>query len=203
MEGSRASITADIELAKICSVLNVSNPVRQATVLLFKRLKKNGGFRGHNIKIVLCALIYITSRISKQYRTYEEISRIGYGGEATPDYVKRISSMVFLICDKLSITLPLTTPSTLIEPRALELKLSQTVINTATDLLNQAIEKKITMGKDPKGIVGAVLYIATKLCGERSTQKQIANTCHVTEVTIRNRYKEIARCLGINMEGII
>lgn len=201
---SRTHITADIELDKLCSALSVTTTVRQATVQLFMKLKKNNNsFRGQSIKNSLCALIYITTRVANQYRTYEEISRMAYGGEATPDRVKQISSTVSYICDKMRINLPVVSSRTLIEPRALELKLSQTVINTATDILDKATKKRITLGKDPKGIVGAVLYIASKLCGENVTQNQIANTCHVTEVTIRNRYKEIARVLSISLEGII
>jgi len=41
-------------------------------------------------------------------------------------------------------------------------------------------------------IAAAATYIASILCGERRTQGEIAKRAQVTEVTIRNRYKEIA-----------
>jgi transcription initiation factor TFIIB len=54
------------------------------------------------------------------------------------------------------------------------------------------------MGKDPMGITAAVLYIACQLKGEEVTQKQIADVAEVTEVTIRNRKKELMKKLDIN-----
>ncbi|EMR75535.1 transcription initiation factor TFIIIB, Brf1 subunit/transcription initiation factor TFIIB [Thermoplasmatales archaeon SCGC AB-540-F20] len=43
------------------------------------------------------------------------------------------------------------------------------------------------------GMAAAALYIATVLCGERITQREIADVAGVTEVTIRNRYKELTK----------
>ena len=37
--------------------------------------------------------------------------------------------------------------------------------------------------------------IASVLTGERKTQREIAEIAQVTEVTIRNRYKELVECL--------
>ncbi|MCK5031262.1 MAG: transcription initiation factor IIB, partial [Thermoplasmatales archaeon] len=41
--------------------------------------------------------------------------------------------------------------------------------------------------------------IASVLCGEQRTQREVAETAGVTEVTIRNRYKELAEKLDINI----
>ncbi|MEM4663149.1 MAG: transcription initiation factor IIB, partial [Candidatus Diapherotrites archaeon] len=35
--------------------------------------------------------------------------------------------------------------------------------------------------------------------GERRTQKEVANVAGVTEVTIRNRYRELKKELGIDV----
>jgi transcription initiation factor TFIIB len=44
-------------------------------------------------------------------------------------------------------------------------------------------------------MAAAVSYIASILAGERKTQREIAEIAQVTEVTIRNRYKELAERL--------
>jgi len=41
-----------------------------------------------------------------------------------------------------------------------------------------------------------VIYIAVMKKGERRTQKEIAQVAGVTEVTVRNRYKEIMKVLN-------
>jgi transcription initiation factor TFIIB len=48
-------------------------------------------------------------------------------------------------------------------------------------------------------MAAAALYIASVLCGERRTQREVADVAGVTEVTIRNRYKELAEKLDIDI----
>ena len=55
------------------------------------------------------------------------------------------------------------------------------------------------MGKGTAGIAAAALNIECLLESERRTQREIAEVAKVTEVTIRNRYKEICEALGIDL----
>ena len=55
-------------------------------------------------------------------------------------------------------------------------------------------------GKGPTGVAAAAIYIASVLVGEKRTQREIADLTGITEVTIRNRQKEIAERLGIDQE---
>ena len=43
------------------------------------------------------------------------------------------------------------------------------------------------------------MYLATTLMDERKTQKEIAETANITEVTIRNRSKELMEKLLITI----
>ncbi len=67
--------------------------------------------------------------------------------------------------------------------------------------MNQAIGMRLTNGRGPAGIAAAVTYIASMLTDERRTQGEIARGAHITEVTIRNRYKELTQRLDF-MVGI-
>ena len=69
--------------------------------------------------------------------------------------------------------------------------------NKTTEILRQAEEKELTSGKAPTGIAAAAIYIATVVCNDRRTQREVADVAGVTEVTIRNRYKELAEKLDI------
>jgi len=59
----------------------------------------------------------------------------------------------------------------------------------------------IPVGPRPlvSSLSAASLYIASVLCGERRTQREIADEAGVTEVTIRNRYKELTKKLDIEI----
>ncbi|MBA4459364.1 MAG: transcription factor IIB, partial [Nitrosopumilaceae archaeon] len=49
----------------------------------------------------------------------------------------------------------------------------------------------ITDGKAPNGIAAAYLYVASVLLGQSILQRDVSTIAGVTEVTIRNRCKEI------------
>lgn len=70
----------------------------------------------------------------------------------------------------------------------------------AIKIIEGAQGKDLTTGKDPKGLAAAALYIVGTLEGERRTQRDISRVSHITEVTIRNRYKEIVRTLNLKLE---
>jgi transcription initiation factor TFIIIB Brf1 subunit/transcription initiation factor TFIIB len=51
----------------------------------------------------------------------------------------------------------------------------------------------------PLDVAAAALYIASVLLGERKTQRDVADIAGVTEVTIRNRYKELTEQLDMGV----
>ena len=50
------------------------------------------------------------------------------------------------------------------------------------------------------GIAAAVTYIASKLTDERRTQSEVAKEAKISEVTIRNRYKELLNEIEIKVK---
>src|SRR5438128_725650 len=81
-----------------------------------------------------------------------------------------------------------------------ELKLTGEVQSRAVEILKDAQDKELTSGRGPTGVAAAAIYIASILCNERRTQREVADVAGVTEVTIRNRYKELTEKLGIKVE---
>lgn len=59
------------------------------------------------------------------------------------------------------------------------------------NLTEEVIDKEITAGKQPNAMVATVLYLSSLRNNERITQKDIATASGVTEVTIRNRFKDL------------
>ena len=76
-------------------------------------------------------------------------------------------------------------------------KLNSDVQNKAIEIINDSIKMEITSGRGPTGIAAAAIYIASVLCGQKTTQRDISEVAGVTEVTIRNRYKEMSRKMDI------
>ena len=79
------------------------------------------------------------------------------------------------------------------------LTLKGEVQSRAVEILRQAAERELTSGRGPTGVAAAAIYISSILGGERRTQREVAEVAGVTEVTIRNRYKELAEKLDIEI----
>jgi transcription initiation factor TFIIB len=92
-----------------------------------------------------------------------------------------------------------TSPRDYISRFCYELKLSLIVQSKTLEIIGCATKHELTSGRGPTGLAAACLYIATVLCGERRTQREVADIAGVTEVTIRNRYKELAKKLDIDI----
>jgi transcription initiation factor TFIIB len=103
------------------------------------------------------------------------------------------------ISRKLKLKLLPTTPQDYISRFCSELKLSNDVQTKTIEILKLAAREELTSGRGPTGLAAAALYIASVLCGERKTQREVAEVAGVTEVTIRNRYKELSSKLDIEI----
>ncbi len=75
-----------------------------------------------------------------------------------------------------------------------ELGTSMAIRNAAIDLLTGCLKKGLpAAGKDPRGLAAAAIYLTGMKAGEKKTQHEIASLLKITEVTLRNRIKEIKR----------
>ena len=78
-----------------------------------------------------------------------------------------------------------------IDKIANKIELSERTIRHARDLMKKVLEQEFSAGKDPMGFAGAVLYVSLQLDGKTIRQIDIAEAAGVTEVTIRNRAKDL------------
>ena len=92
-----------------------------------------------------------------------------------------------------------TSASNYIPRFASTLGLSGEVQAKAIAIINKAKDCGLCSGKGPTGLAAAAIYIASVLLNDRRTQSDIADVAGVTEVTIRNRYKELSENLEMGI----
>ncbi|MBU0635412.1 transcription initiation factor IIB, partial [Candidatus Micrarchaeota archaeon] len=112
---------------------------------------------------------------------------------------KEIGRTYRFLVRELKLDVPLTNPIHYIPRFASELNLSGEVQEEGRKILEKAIGNGLISGRGPTGVAAAAVYIAGLLKGERRTQKEVANVAGVTEVTIRNRYRELKKRLNIEV----
>lgn len=181
------------ELNRVASYLGLPENVRESAALLYRQCVKNNLIRGRPIETVVNAALYATCRQAGMPRTLDEISQIS----GVPK--KEIGRTYRVVAHELNLRIPLTDPVSYVPRYVAALKLSGEAQEKAVQLLKQAMKKGLVSGRSPTGVSAAAVYIASALVGERRTQKEVAEVAGVTEVTIRNRYRELKKELNIDV----
>ncbi len=181
------------ELDRIASKLGLPRNVRENAAVLYRGAVEKGLIRGRSIEGVAAAALYAACRRCKVPRTLDEIAEISRVDR------KEIGRTYRFISRELNIRLAPTNPIDYVPRFASELKLPGEVESKAIAILQKASERGLTSGRGPTGVAAAAIYIASVLHGTRRTQREVAEVAGVTEVTIRNRYKELTEYLDIDV----
>ncbi|MFW9935627.1 MAG: transcription initiation factor IIB, partial [Candidatus Thorarchaeota archaeon] len=182
------------ELDRLSSQLGVSRNVKEAAAVMYRRALERRLIRGRSIDAMIAAAMYAACRLREAPCTLDEIayhSRINR---------KELGRCYRLLLRRLEVRMPVSQPANFIPRFAQSLNLSSRVQRRAVKILEDAKAKGITAGKDPTGLAASALYISAIMEGERRTQREIAEIARVTEVTVRNRYKELVRELDLAVE---
>ncbi|MGY5874582.1 MAG: TFIIB-type zinc ribbon-containing protein [Candidatus Thorarchaeota archaeon] len=179
------------ELERLSSILGVPKDTKESASLIYRKALSKRLVRGRSIEGMVAASIYLSCRIHSIPRQLDELA------EESILTRREIGKCVRQILRFLNLKVPIPSARNLIPRVAAELGLDGATIRKATSIISTAREMGVTAGKAPGGIAGASIYIAGILTDDRRTQRQIAEATNVTEVTIRNRYKELVRRLNL------
>jgi transcription initiation factor TFIIB len=134
---------------------------------------------------MLAAAVYSACREMETTRTVKDIA-------ATSNLKRKdIARCYRLLILELGIKIPVVDPIKSITRVANKLKISQKAKYQAINIMEEVVHKKMSAGKDPNSIAATVLYVSSLKNDERILQRDIAAASGVTEVTIRNRLKDL------------
>ncbi len=136
---------------------------------------------------MVCACVYIACREHKIPRTLSEICGLSNENKKT---IRRCYKIVL---QSLDIKVPNLRANELLAKMASNLKLEKAVENRALQIIKLATNNRNLTGKDPKGIAAAAIYLACLEMNNRRSQSDVAKVAEITEVTLRNRYKELLK----------
>jgi len=173
------------EISKIANNLNLPKNILETASVIYRKAVKEHLIRGRSIQGVTSAAIYVACRQCGLARTLEEIA------QASSINKKEVGRSYRFLIKELDYFIPPLKPSQYVTKFSSQLTMQGKVEEIAHKILSTARDLKLTSGRGPTGIAAAASYIASVLTGERKTQREIAEIAQVTEVTIRNRYKEL------------
>jgi transcription initiation factor TFIIB len=181
------------ELDRLADKIHIPSSTKERAAVIYRKALENGLVRGRSIAAIAAAAVYAACRASETPRTLKEVagaSRIGK---------KDVARCYRLLLRELNLKMPVEDPVKCISKIASRVDVPMITQRKALEILKMAKDKGIVAGKDPMGLAAAALYVACVLTGEKKTQKEIADMANVTEVTVRNRYKNLKDNLNLNI----
>ena len=188
----RNLVLALSSIDRMASTLGLPRTVRETAAMIYRKAALKKLVRGRSIDGIAASALYAACRQCHVPRTLDEISKVAHISK------KELGRNYRYVSIELQLKLLPTSPRDYIPRFCSQLKLSSEVQLKTFDILRSATNKELTSGRGPTGLAAATLYIASVLCGERRTQREVAEIAGVTEVTIRNRYKELIEKLQID-----
>ena len=179
------------ELQILSEKLHVSYSVKELAAVIYRKALEADLTRGRSIAAIVAAALYAACRFTKTPKTLSDVVEVSARDRG------EVSRCYRLLVRTLKIEMPSHDPLGYVSRIAEKANIPGKVQGVAIKILRKAKRKRITMGKDPVGVVSAVLYIACQIEGENVTQKEIAEVAGVTEVTLRNRKKELVKKLDL------
>ena len=173
--------------------LGLSDSVVEKAAYIYRKAQERVLVRGRTISGVLAATIYIACREMGISRTLKDIA-------ATSNVkLKEVAKSYRLLCLELELKIPIVDPIKYIAKVANNANLSEKTKRQAAEIMSNVTKREmISIGKNPMGLAATVLYLSCLKTGENITQRDISNAAGVTEVTLRNRYKDLVNQLQLN-----
>jgi transcription initiation factor TFIIB len=173
------------ELARQRDKLGLSDAIIDKTAYIYRKAVGKGLVKGRSISAILAAAIYIACREMGAARSLNDISEI------TDVRRKVISRSYMILIQQLEIIMPLIDPMKCIAKIANKANLSEKSKRMAIDVMKDLIDTQVPAGKRPMSVAATILYLCCLRNDEAVTQKELAEAAGVTEVTMRNRIKDL------------
>jgi transcription initiation factor TFIIB len=180
-------------ISEICQNCSLPKNVIETASMIYRSLDgKNIQVKGKSVDSISAAVVYMACKQCDVIRSLEEILREVCHASKVKSKTKLASRYYRMLVMELgTITAPIVTMDKYISKIANMTNTDTRVERLSLEIAEKTKDRNIADGKAPNGIAAAYLYIASILLGQNIIQRDVSSVSGVTEVTIRNRCKEI------------
>jgi len=188
------------KMGETCDGLNLSRNVLETASMIYRNLDGHVDVKGKSVASITAATIYMACKQCDVVRSLEEICR----GICAPKDVKSKTKLAAkyyrtMVMEMGQLNAPVVTMDKYISKIANMTQTEVRVERLALEIAEKTKDNSIADGKAPNGIAAAYLYVASVLLGQNVLQRDVSSIAGVTEVTIRNRCKEILTCYKLKI----
>ena len=180
------------ELSILKDKLALSNATVEKSAYIYRKALERRLARGRSISAIVAAAVYITCRELQIPKSLRDIAAAGNIRR------KVLSRSCRILISKLDMKIPIIDPMKCIFKVANKTNLKEKTKRQAMDVMNNLTKREISAGKNPMGLAATVLYVSCLNTGVNIRQADIASAAGITEVTLRNRIKDLKDKLNLN-----
>jgi transcription initiation factor TFIIB len=173
------------EIDRMASALGLPKNVRETASVIYRRALEDDLLPGRSIEGVATAALYAAARQAGNPRSLDEIEQV-----SRIDRMELTRTYRYVVRE-LDLEVQPADPESYVPRFASDLDLSDEAEHRARQLLSNAKKSGVHSGKSPVGLAAAAVYAAALLTNEKVTQAEVSEVANISEVTIRNRYKEL------------
>lgn len=173
------------EIDRMASALGIPASTRETASVLYRRAIEEDLLPGRSIEGMATAALYAATRQTGVPRSVDELATV-----SRVDRLEVTRTYRYLVRE---LELPMEPPDPVeyVARYASGLDVSDEAERLARELLEAGKRAGVHSGKHPVGLAAAAIYAAAQLTNESIPQSAISDAADVSEVTIRNRYKEL------------
>ena len=173
------------EIDRMASALGLPQNVRETASVIYRRALGEDLLPGRSIEGVATAALYASARMAGSPRSLDEMA-----------VVSRVEKMELTrtyryIVRELNLEVQPADPEQYLPRFVSDLDLTDETERRARELIERARTAGLLSGKSPVGLAAAAVYAAALLTNDKVTQSEVSDVASISEVTIRNRYKEL------------
>src|ERR671915_1196574 len=171
--------------------LYLSQAVIESAAYIYRKAAVKKLAKGRSTLGLVGAALYAACREASTPKTILDIAEICNISS------KELMAHYKLILNELELNIPATKGPDYVTIICNRLKLSEKTKIEALQIFSKVEQKGISIGKNPRAIAGAVIYLASQICNEFIRQVEICQVADISTVSLRKRCKEIKATLGI------
>jgi transcription initiation factor TFIIB len=191
--GERNLQQALAEIDRMASATGVPKSVREIACVIYRQALERDLIRGRSIEGMGTASLMAACRQEGIPRSLDDLTKVSRVAR------REIGRSYRYISEELALSLKPVEPGQYIPRFSSELDLEDETQRKAAEIVEETTELGLHAGKSPTGFAAAAVYLASLVCSDQRTQREIADIADVTVVTIRNRYKEQMDALELDV----
>lgn len=187
MRGPKRALKNGLNLIQaFCERSSISKTICDRAQHIFKTVESQKLLKGKNLEGAVGACLYIACKLENAPRTFKEISVI------TGVQKREIGRCYKLIEKDVDVKSTGTPSGDIVSRFCADLNLNLKIQKLASTISQRVYEIGALTGRSPDSIAAAIIYLVLNLHPEhKSLQKDIHVITGVTEITIKNTYKDL------------